>query len=103
MFCIQKILEDATISLQEVYNDIRSYADIFEFSPENLDALQNRMEIIYQLKRKYGDSVEKILKHLQKVRAEIAAIENFDSDIENLQKDNNISYKISQGKVVYLT
>ncbi len=82
----QKILEDATISLQEVYNDIRSYADIFEFSPENLDALQNRMEIIYQLKRKYGDSVEKILKHLQKVRAEIAAIENFDSDIENLQK-----------------
>ena len=81
-----KLLEEATISLQEVYGEIRSYADIFEFSPETLDALQNRMEIIYQLKRKYGDSVEKILAHLQKVRAEIAAIENFDSDIENLQK-----------------
>lgn len=81
-----EMLEDAKISLQEVYSDIRSYSDIFEFSPEALDEVQNRMEIIYQLKRKYGDSVEKILNHLQKVRAEIAAIENFDSDIENLQK-----------------
>ena len=81
-----KLLEEAAISLQEVYSDIRSYADIFEFSPENLDALQNRMETIWQLKRKYGDSVEKILAHLQKIRAEIAAIENFDSDVENLKK-----------------
>jgi DNA repair protein RecN (Recombination protein N) len=81
-----KLLEEAAISLQEVYSDIRAYSDIFEFSPENLDALQNRMETIWQLKRKYGDSVEKILLHLQKVRAEIAAIENFDSDVENLQK-----------------
>ncbi len=81
-----KLLEEAVISLQEVYGEIRSYADIFEFSPETLDALQNRMETIYQLKRKYGDSVEKILAHLQKVRAEISAIENFDSDVSNLQK-----------------
>ena len=82
----QKLLEEAQISLQEVYGEIRNYADEFDFSPATLDALQNRLEIIYQLKRKYGDSVEKILAHLQKVRAEIAAIENFDSDIENLQK-----------------
>ena len=81
-----KLLEEAAISLQEVYSDIRAYADIFEFSPENLDALQNRMETIWQLKRKYGDSVEKILAHLQKIRAEIAAIDNFDSDVENLRK-----------------
>lgn len=81
-----EMLEDARISLKEVYSDIRSYADIFEFSPEALDDIQNRMEIIWQLKRKYGNSIEKILKHLQKVRAEIATIENFDSDIENLQK-----------------
>ena len=81
-----EMLEDAKISLQEVYSDIRSYADIFEFSPEALDEVQSRMDIIWQLKRKYGDSIEKILHHLKKVRAEISAIENFDSDIENLQK-----------------
>ena len=81
-----KLLEEATISLKEVYSDIRNYADTVDFSPQTLDALQNRMDTIWQLKRKYGDSVEKILAHLEKVRAEISTIENFDSDISNLQK-----------------
>ena len=81
-----EMLTDAKISLQEVYSDIRAYADIFDFSPETLDEIQNRMDKIYQLKRKYGDSVEKILAHLKKVRAEIVAIENFDTDVESLQK-----------------
>lgn len=82
----RKLLEDAAISLQEAYSDIHSYAETLEFSPATLDALQTRLNTIWQLKRKYGDSVEKILAHLQKVRSEIAAIENFDSDVETLQK-----------------
>ncbi len=82
----RKLLEEAAISLQEAYSDIRAYADTLEFSPATLETLQNRLATIWQLKRKYGDSVEKILAHLEKVRAEISAIENFDSDIENLQK-----------------
>ena len=82
----RKLLEDAAISLQEAYSDIRNYADTLEFSPATLESLQSRLATIWQLKRKYGDSVEKILAHLEKVRAEISAIENFDSDIENLQK-----------------
>ena len=82
----RKLLEDAAISLKEAYSDIRNYYDSLDFSPETLDALQSRMNTIWQLKRKYGDSVEKILSHLQKVRDEISAIENFDSDVENLQK-----------------
>ena len=82
----QKLIEDAAISLQEAYVDIRNYADTLEFSPKNLEIIQNRLDTIWQLKRKYGDSIEKILSHLQKVRGEIAEIENFDSDIETLQK-----------------
>lgn len=82
----RKLLEDAAISLREAYSDIRNYSDSLDFSPKILDALQTRLAAIWQLKRKYGDSVEKILTHLQKVRDEISAIENFDSDIENLQK-----------------
>ena len=82
----RKLIEDAEISLQEAYSDIRNYADTLEFSPETLDALQSRLDTIWQLKRKYGDSVETILAHLKKIRGEITAIENFDSDIETLQK-----------------
>lgn len=82
----KKLLEDATISLREVYGEIRNYADETEFSPELLDELHARMDVIFKLKKKYGDSVEKILSRLENIRMEIAEIENFDSDLEILQK-----------------
>ena len=83
---VKKLLEDATISLREVYDEVRNYADDTEFSPELLDELHARMDIIFRLKKKYGDSVEKILKRLENIRAEISAIENFDSDLETSQR-----------------
>lgn len=78
----EKLLEDATISLRDVYEDVRAYSETTEFSPEVLDKLHARTDVIYRLKRLYGNSVEEILEHLQKVREEISALENFDSDIE---------------------
>ena len=78
----EKLLEDATISLREVYEDVRAYSETTEFSPETLDKLHVRTDVIYRLKRLYGNSVEEILEHLKSVREEISALENFDSDIE---------------------
>lgn len=78
----RKLLEDATISLREVYDEVRNYADETEFSPELLDKLHARMDLIFKLKKKYGNSVEEILERLENIRAEIFEIENFDSDLE---------------------
>ena len=80
-----KLLDDAEINLREVYNDIRDYADVMEFSPETLEQLQTRMDLIFGLK-KYGVNVNEILKRLEKIREEIAAIENFDSDVETTRR-----------------
>lgn len=79
----QKLLEDATISLREVFDEVQNYSESVEYSPEKLDKLHARMDVIHNLKKKYGDSVEKILARLEKIREEIFATENFDSDFEN--------------------
>lgn len=81
----KKLLEEATISIREVYDEIKSYAEDTEFSPELLDELHARMDVIFKLKQKYGNSVEKILNRLENIRAEISEIENFDSDMETSQ------------------
>lgn len=78
----RKLLEDASISLREVYDEVRAYAETVEFSPAHLDELHARMDIIYRLKKKYGATIEEILQRLENVRAEILSIENFDSDVE---------------------
>ena len=82
----RQLLEEATISLQEVFGEIKSYADDIEFAPDTLDKLHERMDLIYNLKKKYGGSVEKVLERLESVRAEILSIENFDSDLETTRR-----------------
>ncbi len=83
----RKLLEDASINLREAYEEIRDYADGLDFSPEQLDELQARADVIFKLKQKYGASVNEILERLEKIRGEIKAAENFDSDVEDLQKN----------------
>lgn len=82
----RKLLEDAEIYLREAYDEIRNYSYDFDFSPELLDKLHERADEIFNLKQKYGASVNEILARLEKIRGDIAAIENFDSDVEELQK-----------------
>lgn len=82
----RKLLEDAEISLREAYDEIRTYGDGLDFSPERLDELQARSDEIFKLKQKYGASVNEILQRLEKIRAEISSAENFDADVTELQR-----------------
>ena len=82
----RKLLEDAEIFLREAYDEIRGYGDALDFSPERLDKLHARADEIFKLKQKYGASVNEILNRLEKIRGEISAAENFDSDVEDLKK-----------------
>ena len=78
---VLKFLDDAEIYLREAYDEVRKYSDAMDFSPELLESLNERKDVIFKLK-KYGTNVNEILKRLEKIRAEIAAIENFDSDVD---------------------
>ena len=80
-----KLLEDAEINLREAYDEIRAYSDATDFSPQLLEQLHARMDVIFGLK-KYGVNVEEILTRLEKIREDIAAIENFDSDVETTRR-----------------
>ena len=82
----RKLLEDAEISLREVYDEISSYSETVDFSPEKLDSLHARADVIYRLKQKYGASVDEILKRLEKIRSEISEVENFETDLETTQQ-----------------
>lgn len=82
----QKIVEEAFVSLQEAAYELRDYGENMEFSPERLDTLQQRMDLIYRLCKKYGATVADVLAHQQKVQQELLDIENYDDDIAALEK-----------------
>ena len=82
----QSIVEEAEISLQEAAYELRDYGEAMDYSPARLDQLQSRMDQIDKLCRKYGANVAEVLAHQQKVRQELAAIENYDDDMVALKE-----------------
>ena len=83
----RKMVEEAAISLQEASYELRDYGESMEFNPERLDKLQSRMDVIYRLRKKYGATITDVLAHQQNVQQELAAIENYDEDMAQLEKE----------------
>ena len=66
---------------------LRDFADEFDFSPEELDRLESRLDVIYRLKKKYGPTVADMLDYLEKCRAELEQIQDADDTIQRLEKE----------------
>lgn len=75
-------LEDASYQLQDIFYSVRNYKDALDFDPKRLDDIQNRMDQIDKLRKKYGSTVEEVLLYQKKIRQELEDMENFDANLE---------------------
>jgi DNA repair protein RecN (Recombination protein N) len=80
-------LESLTIQAQELAVELRAYAEGIEASPERLDEVERRIDLINHLKRKYGATVEEILAVAQEMEAQLAAEEDKEEQEARLQKE----------------
>jgi len=69
-------LKAARANLAEAAHSLRAYADQIEGDPARLEEIDNRLQELTRLKRKYGGSIDEALRTLEKSRAEIAELEN---------------------------
>lgn len=65
---------------------IRQARDSLDFSPDELDELEGRLDKLYRLKKKYGSSTEQMLAYLDQCRTELDNIIYADDTIARLQK-----------------
>jgi DNA repair protein RecN (Recombination protein N) len=67
-------LGETVYGLEEVARDIRSYSERLEHNPERLEEVVSRLELIKNLKRKYGQTIADILSYLEKTERELEGI-----------------------------
>ncbi len=79
------LLESAYYQLEEIARSVRTYRDEIEFDPEGLAAIEERLELIRSLKRKYGDSIGEILAFGQRAQEELEGISHSEERLEALQ------------------
>lgn len=86
---LSETLQAAFANLTEISRDLRSYIDNIEFNPKRLDQVEERLNLIHTLKRKYGDSIPAILEFAAKARQEIESITHAGERIAELEAQEN--------------
>ncbi len=73
--------------LQDAVSEIGRQLDLLELDEERLDLVNERLELIHQLKRKYGDSIESILSYYERISQELLDSDFSGDKLEKLEKE----------------
>ena len=76
-------LYETSIIIQEIIYTLRDYKDSIEFNPQELDSIQDRLNKINILKRKYGATIEDILLEADNFEEQLNQIQNSEKEIHN--------------------
>ena len=81
---VQK-LEEVSYQLEDIVETIRKEKDSVEYSPEALEQIEERLDLIFKLKRKYGNSIDEVLKYCRNTQTELDEIIRSEETINNLE------------------
>lgn len=91
----EETLESICFSLEDVSREISDYGNNIEFDGNRLIEIEDRLGKLNDLKRKYGSTIEEILKYKDKVLEELRILINLDEEIEKI----NLKIKSSEEKL----
>lgn len=84
---ISSNLKNIYYELQEISRDISEHKEDVYFDEQERNEVEERLDLIYNLKRKYGNNVQEILNYKDEIEAEINHIENLDEYNNKLKKE----------------
>ena len=71
-------------SSDDIASELRDVLDSLDFSDEDANRVEARLDVIHKLKRKYGSSVSEMLQYLDSIKQELSEIEFSDEKVKQL-------------------
>ena len=96
-------LLDLYYNAKDAAADLIGRLDAYETNDAELDEIEQRIDLIYKLKRQYGDTVEDIIAFGQKAREELELIQSSQERVEHLQAEQHRLYVLAREKAETLT
>ena len=80
-------LESCYIEVKDISQDVSRYLEDVDFDPSELDAVNNRLDRLYDLEKKYHvETVEELIAKRDEIRQQLDGIENSDESLAELQQ-----------------
>lgn len=95
--------ETSLSTLADLAMDLRSYAEAIEFNPRRLDQIEERIDLLNSLKRKYGNAAEEILEYAERARAELDNIAHSEERITELEEKTSHLMEVTSVKASELS
>ena len=96
-------LLDLYYNAKDAAADLIGRLDAYDTNDAELNEIEQRIDLIYKLKRKYGDTVEDILAFGEKARQELNLIQSSQERVEHLQAEQHRLYVLAREKAEALT
>ena len=100
---LRERLEENRFQLQDLAETARDLQGDLDSDPGELDRIESRLDQLYRLKKKYGDSVEKMLEFLQKCQNERDEIQFSDEALAHLETQRTAALKEAKALAVKLS
>ena len=82
---LHKRLAETYYELRDIIDSVQGTLASFDFDPDQLAETEDRLDLIFRLKRKYGETIADILKYREDALAELESIESSDELLETLK------------------
>lgn len=95
-------LNSVVADLEDVAHNLKSYLDAVDYESGEIEYVEDRLSVIYDLKRKYGASIEAILEFYDNISKQANDITNMDEIIAELKEELSVeeeAMKISAEKL----
>ena len=96
-------LLDLYYNAKDVAADLIGRLDSYDTNDAELDEIEQRLDLIYKLKRKYGDTVEDVIEFGQNAREELERIQSSQERHDHLQAEKRRLYTLAREKAEALT
>lgn len=96
-------LMDLYYSAKDAASELIDRLDAYDTNDAELDEIEQRLDLLYRLKRKYGDTVEDIIAFGQKAREELEQIQFSEQRHDQLQAEKLRLYGLAREKAEALT
>ena len=96
-------LMDLYYSAKDAAAELIDQLDAYDTNDAELDEIEQRLDLLYRLKRKYGDTVEDIIAFGQKAREELEQIQFSEQRHDQLQAEKLRLYGLAREKAEALT
>jgi DNA repair protein RecN (Recombination protein N) len=81
--------QNASDELTDLATTLRDYLETVEFNPKRLDQVEERLNLIQNMKRKYGENIAEVLRFVEKAKKQQDSITHASERIIELESDQN--------------